>query len=179
MPGVRENGGQYTHAAVWAAMAFAALGDAKRAWEVFGLLNPLSHARDTAAVATYQVEPYVLAGDVYAFAPNTGRGGWAWYTGSAGWMLQLITESLLGVQRRGDRLRMRPLLPPDWTCFELQYDFGASRYQITCRRVDAQTAASVVHDGVQTEGDAITLSDDGRVHVVIVNVPGLIGQHSS
>ncbi len=170
VPGVRENGGQYTHAAMWAAMAFAALGDATRAWELFALLNPLSHAGDAAAVATYQVEPYVVAGDVYANTAHAGRGGWTWYTGSAGWMVRLIGESLLGLQRRGNRLCMRPLLPLDWTSFDMKYRFGASRYDITCRRAEAAAAASVILDGVEAEGDAITLVDDARVHTVVVNL---------
>ncbi|MDQ2778614.1 MAG: cyclic beta 1-2 glucan synthetase, partial [Pseudomonadota bacterium] len=146
VPGVRENGGQYTHAAVWAAMAFAALGDAQRAWELFALLNPLSHGGDAASLATYRVEPYVMAGDVYANPTHAGRGGWTWYTGSAGWMSQFIVESLLGVQRRGDQLRVRPLMPPQWQGFDLQVRCGAARYDISCRRVEAAGAASVVHD---------------------------------
>src|ERR1700720_2676815 len=89
VPGVRENGGQYTHAAIWTVMAFAALGDSRRAWELFHLINPVNHARTEAAVATYKVEPYVVAADVYAVAPHIGRGGWTWYTGSAGWMYRL------------------------------------------------------------------------------------------
>ncbi len=170
VPGVRENGGQYTHAAMWAAMAFAALGDTKRAWELFALLNPLSHAGDAAAVATYQVEPYVIAGDVYANAAHAGRGGWTWYTGSAGWMYQLIVESLLGVRRRGKQLRLRPLPPKTWTTFDVSYRFGASTYAITCRAAAACVAAGVVVDGVETAGDTLTLIDDGHAHVVLVNL---------
>ncbi|HSW22666.1 MAG TPA: cyclic beta 1-2 glucan synthetase, partial [Burkholderiaceae bacterium] len=97
VPGVRENGGQYTHSAVWAAMAFAALGDAARAWQVMDLINPLHHGASAEAVATYKIEPYVVAADVYSVAPHTGRGGWSWYTGSAGWMYRLVVESLLGL----------------------------------------------------------------------------------
>ena len=93
MPGVRENGGQYTHAAIWTVMAFAALGDRQRAWELLSLINPLSHGSTRPDIATYKVEPYVVAADVYALVPHTGRGGWTWYTGSAGWMYQLIVES--------------------------------------------------------------------------------------
>ncbi|UQG60718.1 hypothetical protein MIH18_01805 [Marinobacter sp. M3C] len=171
VPGVRENGGQYTHAAVWAAMAFAALGDAKRAWELFALLNPLNHTADVAAVTTYKVEPYVLAGDVYTNPAHVGRGGWAWYTGSAGWMFQLISESLLGLQRCGNQLRMRPLLPPHWMTFDMQYRFGASRYDITCRCAEAATTTSVVLDGAEIDGGSFTLVDDGQVHLVIVNLP--------
>lgn len=173
VPGVRENGGQYTHAAMWAAMAFAALGDTKRAWELFALLNPLSHAGDTAAVATYQVEPYVIAGDVYANAAHAGRGGWTWYTGSAGWMYQLIVESLLGVQRRGKQLRLRPLLPQGWTTFDVRYRFGASTYAITYREVAASTTEAVIVDGVETGGDAFTLIDDGGTHDVLINLARL------
>ncbi|MEP7298220.1 MAG: glycosyltransferase 36 associated protein, partial [Burkholderiales bacterium] len=162
-------GGQYTHAAMWAAMAFAALGDAKRAWELFALLVPQSHAGDAAQVAIYQVEPYVVAGDVYANAAHAGRGGWTWYTGSAGWMAQFIVESLLGLQRRGNRLCMRPLLPPHWQGFNVQYRLGVSYYDITCRRAESAAAASIVLDGVEAEGETITLIDDGKSHVVVVN----------
>src|ERR1041384_5720620 len=117
VPGVRENGGQYTHAAVWAAMAFAQLGDARRAWEIFAMINPVNHTRSAAALATYKVEPYVMAADVYAAAPHTGRGGWTWYTGSAGWMYRLALESLLGLSREGARLRVAPCLPAGWPGF--------------------------------------------------------------
>ena len=169
VPGVRENGGQYSHAAVWATMAFAALGDAKRAWELFALLNPLQHTNDRAAVSTYKVEPYVLSGDVYSTPTLSGRGGWTWYTGSAGWMLQLILESLLGLQRHGSRLRIHPLLPSHWTAFAMQYHFGTSRYDISCRRVVAAMNASVVLDGMEIDGDSFTLLDDGKIHVVTLN----------
>ena len=104
VPGVRENGGQYTHAAVWTVMAFAEMGDAERAWELFSLLNPISHAGTPEAVGVYKVEPYVVAADVYALPPHTGRGGWTWYTGSAGWMYRLIVETLLGLRLEGGRL---------------------------------------------------------------------------
>jgi cyclic beta-1,2-glucan synthetase len=169
-PGVRENGGQYTHAAMWAAMAFAALGDADRAWEVFALLNPVTHARDAAQVATYQVEPYVAAGDVYANPEHAGRGGWTWYTGSAGWMYQLVVESLLGLQRSGNRLRVRPLLPKTWTTFDVRYRFGTSTFAITCREAVTGVAASILVDGVETAGDTLTLIDDGRSRTMVVNV---------
>ena len=131
--------------------------------------NIIDHAIDAAHVATYQVEPYVVAGDLYANAAHVGRGGWTWYTGSAGWMTQLITESLLGLRRRGNRLCLRPLLPPHWNEFELQYQFGAARYTITCRRVASMAGASVIHDGVKIAGETIMLTDDGENHVVVVN----------
>ena len=98
VPGVRENGGQYTHGAIWMAMAFAQLGDSRRAWELMAMINPVNHARSPESIATYKVEPYAVAADVYALSPHTGRGGWTWYTGSAGWMYRLIVESLLGLQ---------------------------------------------------------------------------------
>ncbi len=112
VPGVRENGGQYTHAAIWAAMAFAALGDRQRAWELFAMINPVNHARSPEAMATYKVEPYVVAADVYAVAPHTGRGGWTWYTGSAGWLYRLIVESLLGLRLEGTPCISRRVSPP-------------------------------------------------------------------
>ncbi|MBP2672184.1 MAG: glycosyltransferase, partial [candidate division NC10 bacterium] len=114
VPGVRENGGQYTHGAIWAAMAFAAMGDNRRAWELMAMLNPVRHANSPEGMATYKVEPYVVAADIYALAPHTGRGGWTWYTGSAGWMYRLIVESLLGLTLDAGRLRFAPCLPADW-----------------------------------------------------------------
>jgi cellobiose phosphorylase len=169
VPGVRENGGQYTHAAVWATLAFAALGDADRAWELFALLAPMHHGASAADIDTYKVEPYVLAGDVYAFAPHTGRGGWTWYTGSAGWMYQLLVESLLGFERRGNQLRVRPLLPKHWPGFEMRYRFGATTYEIAVRAVALAEAARVSVDGVVMEDGRIALLDDGRMHAVVVD----------
>jgi cellobiose phosphorylase len=123
VPGVRENGGQYTHAAIWTAMAFAALGDSRRAWELTAMISPVSHAQTPAGVATYKVEPYVVAADVYAAAPHSGRGGWTWYTGSAGWMYRLIIESLLGLRLTAGRLHFEPCLPADWQGFQLRYRY--------------------------------------------------------
>jgi cellobiose phosphorylase len=165
---VRENGGQYTHAAGWAAMACAALGDAERAWELFALLAPMRHGADPTAIATYKVEPYVVAGDVYACPPHAGRGGWTWYTGSAGWMLQLVLESLLGLERRGNRLRLRPLLPQDWQGFEVQYRYGRTTYRIACRAVEASAAESTTLDGVAVADGWIGMVDDGASHAAVV-----------
>ena len=170
VPGVRENGGQYTHAALWAAMAFATLGDGERAWEFYKLLDPARHAASAAETAIYKVEPYVIAGDVYAFAPHAGRGGWTWYTGSAGWMYQLITEHLLGLARSGNQLRVRPLLPRDWKNFEMHYRYGSSTYDIACHATESAVGASIVLDGVEAAGETIALVDDGRTHSVVVNV---------
>jgi cyclic beta-1,2-glucan synthetase len=170
VPGVRENGGQYTHAAVWAALAFAGLGDAERAWELLALLDPVRHAANAGDVDTYKVEPYVVAGDVYAFAPHAGRGGWTWYTGSAGWMYQLIVDSLLGLGRNRNQLVLRPLLPGAWSAFEMTYRFGKSTYDIACRESGSAAAAGVTLDGVEMSGETIAMVDDGRRHSVVVNV---------
>jgi cyclic beta-1,2-glucan synthetase len=167
VPGVRENGGQYTHAAVWASMAFAALGDSRRAWQMLRMLNPVSHGDSAAGIARYKAEPYVLAADVYGVAPHAGRGGWSWYTGAAGWMYRLVVESLLGVQRHGNSLRLQPVLPTDWPGFSLDYQLGGSRYHIEVRQT-ASGVSSVHLDGVRLDGHDIALLDDGNPHRVEV-----------
>jgi cellobiose phosphorylase len=175
LPGVRENGGQYTHGAIWAAMAFAALGDRDRAWDLTSMINPVNHARSPAGVKTYKVEPYVMAADVYAVAPHTGRGGWSWYTGSAGWMYRLIVESLLGVTRDGNRLRLAPCLPADWPGLALRYRYGSTPYEIELRQTFAEAgeaagASAVTVDGTARTDGAIPLVDDGTMHRVLVEV---------
>jgi cyclic beta-1,2-glucan synthetase len=160
VPGVRENGGQYTHAAIWAAMAFAQLGDRTRAWELFDIINPINHARTPTDLATYKVEPYVIAADVYAVAPHVGRGGWTWYTGSAGWMYRLIVESLLGLRLEGETLRIEPCLPPDWDGFKLSYRYRETRYQIVVTQASEESGPRVSVDGIQQAGLAIPLIDD-------------------
>jgi cyclic beta-1,2-glucan synthetase len=171
VPGVRENGGQYTHSAVWAAMAYAALGDAPRAWQVMDLINPLRHGHSAEAVAVYKVEPYVVAADVYSVAPHVGRGGWSWYTGSAGWMYRLIVESLLGLSLQvdgdGARLSIRPCLPAGWTGCQVDYRFRTTSYHIEIDHAGA-AAPSVTLDGHQLAGDTIPLVDDGLEHAVRV-----------
>ena len=166
VPGVRENGGQYTHAAIWATMAFAQLGDSERAWELLRMINPVNHGDSAAAVATYKVEPYVVAADVYAVAPHVGRGGWTWYTGSAGWMYRLIVESLLGVRREGDRLHLSPCLPADWPGFTLSYRYGDTVYRIHVQHADAGGPSRLSVDGSEQAGFAIALHDDRGVHAV-------------
>ena len=168
VPGVRENGGQYTHGAIWTVMAFAALGDASRAWELMDLINPVNHARTAGGVATYRVEPYVVAADVYAMAPHTGRGGWSWYTGSAGWMYRLIVESLLGVELAVDRLRVSPCLPADWQDFKLHYRHRDTAYHITVSRTDEVPGVWV--DGELQPDNAIPLANDLVDHAVEVLV---------
>ena len=163
VPGVRENGGQYTHAAVWAGMAYAALGDSARAWEVMNLINPVNHGRTAEQMATYKVEPYVVAADVYGVAPHTGRGGWTWYTGSAGWMYRLIVESLLGVKLAGDTLHLSPCLPADWTGFTVHYRHRDTMHHIVVTQKSADAAASA-------QPIAIPLKSDGAEHTIEVSV---------
>lgn len=165
VPGVRENGGQYTHAAVWAAMAFAELGDSARAWELARMINPIHHAQDAESTALYKVEPYVLAADVYGVAPHTGRGGWTWYTGSAGWMYRLLTESLLGLQRIGDTLLLQPCIPADWPEYRIQYRHGESMYLIHLQQIDAGSSHLSL-DGVEQDGLQFSLMDDQSIHHV-------------
>ncbi|WP_343229990.1 glucoamylase family protein [Rhodanobacter sp. DHG33] len=167
LPGVRENGGQYTHAAVWAAMAFAELGDSARAWELLGLINPVNHGKDE-GIATYKVEPYVVTADVYGRPPHVGRGGWSWYTGSAGWLYRLIVDSLLGLRVEGERLRLLPLLPQGWDTFTMDYRFRETDYRIEVHRVQEGEAERCVLDGHEQDDDAIALVDDGRDHRVEV-----------
>jgi cyclic beta-1,2-glucan synthetase len=170
VPGVRENGGQYTHAAIWAAMAFAKLGDGRRAWELLAMINPVNHGGSPEEISTYKVEPYVVAADVYAVSPHTGRGGWTWYTGSAGWMYTLILESLLGMRREGDNLRFAPCLPEDWEAFKVHYRYRETVYHITVLQPSVGRVSSVTVDGVEQPDAAITLVDDHREHTVEVRI---------
>ncbi|MCA9680489.1 MAG: carbohydrate-binding protein, partial [Myxococcales bacterium] len=169
VPGVRENGGQYTHAAVWTAMAFAAAGEVAKAWELFGLINPVKHGDSAEAIATYQVEPYVVAADVYTNPQHAGRGGWTWYTGSAGWMYRLIIESLLGVHLDVDRLRVEPLMPAGWTGFDVHYRHRDTVYHVHVHA--GRGAHRVVCDGVVQPDGAIPLRDDRLDHEVVVELP--------
>lgn len=170
VPGVRENGGQYTHAAIWTLIAYASLGDGDRAGELFALLNPINHASTRAGLHKYKVEPYVAAGDVYAVPPHTGRGGWTWYTGSASWMYRAGLESILGFQLRGDRLTLDPCIPRSWPEYEINYRYGSARYQIKVENPFgvSRGIASVEVDGVLQPSDDIPLLDDGARHAVRV-----------
>jgi cellobiose phosphorylase len=172
IPGVRENGGQYTHGAIWATMAFALMGENERAWELFTLLNPVNHGKTPAGIATYKVEPYVVAADVYGVAPHTGRGGWTWYTGSAGWMYRLLIETLLGVNREGDQLRLEPRLPSAWDTCKIHYRFRETVYHITFTRLmsDSNDERSLFLDGQLMAGATLTLMDDRREHEVEMKV---------
>jgi cellobiose phosphorylase len=167
VPGVRENGGQYTHAAIWTVMAFAEMKDNDRAWELFRMINPISHGSTPESIAKYRVEPYVVAADVYAVAPHTGRGGWTWYTGSAGWMYRLISESLLGLELKVDRLLFNPRPPRDWTRYKIHYRYRETFYHITfnnCQR--GSNIERISMDGVELPNPWVTLTDD-RVHHAI------------
>lgn len=165
LPGVRENGGQYTHAAIWAVMAFAGLRDAQRAWECFSLINPVLHGAGTDDIRIYKVEPYVVAADVYSAVPHTGRGGWTWYTGSAGWMYRLLTESILGIRLDVDKLRFSPCIPPDWPQVTVHYRYRETVYHIVVRK-DFHGAAvkRVVVDGREQPEPFIPLIDDRVDH---------------
>jgi cyclic beta-1,2-glucan synthetase len=169
VPGVRENGGQYTHAALWTVIAFAMLGDGDRAGELFGLLNPINHASTRAGLHKYKVEPYVSVGDVYAVPPHTGRGGWTWYTGSAGWMYRAAVEHILGFKLEGERLRIDPCIPRVWREFEITYRRGKTTYRIKVENPHSlcRGVASFTLDGV-IQSDEVVLVDDGQTHEVRV-----------
>jgi cellobiose phosphorylase len=171
VPGVRENGGQYTHGAIWAAMAFAALGDSQRAWELSAIINPVNHGRSPEEIATYQIEPYVVAADVYARPPHTGRGGWSWYTGSAAWMYRLIVESLLGLRLVVDKLQVAPCFPAEWQAFKVHYRYRETVYHLVVQQVPGESGeTNVTVDGVAQQGNAIPLVDDGQEHAVEVRI---------
>ncbi|MDQ3348378.1 MAG: glycosyl transferase family 36, partial [Acidobacteriota bacterium] len=170
LPGVRENGGQYTHAALWNVLAFARMGDGDRAGSLFAMLNPVNHARTPAEVARYRAEPYVVAADVYSVPPHTGRGGWTWYTGSAGWMYRIGVEALLGITLRKGALRIDPCIPRGWPGYEVTFKRGGSTYRIVvenpasvCRGI-----ARLELDGADVTGSDVPVVDDGREHSVRV-----------
>ncbi|MGI8601775.1 MAG: GH36-type glycosyl hydrolase domain-containing protein [Verrucomicrobiales bacterium] len=172
IPGVRENGGQYTQAAIWTAMAFALMGENESAWELFALLNPIHHSATLQQIATYKVEPYVIAADVYAVAPHTGRGGWTWYSGSSGWMYRLLIETLLGVNLEGDQLRLAPRLPKTWATYKIHYRYRQTVYHITITRLAADSGDTnlLSLDGQEITGKTIPLRDDRQEHAVEIKV---------
>jgi cyclic beta-1,2-glucan synthetase len=170
LPGVRENGAQYTHAALWSVLATALRGDGERAFALFQMLNPLTHALTAQDVATYKVEPYVVAADVYTAEGHLGRGGWTWYTGSASWMYRVGLEAILGLHKRGDALAIQPCVPATWPSFTILYRYGGSTYELTVEQPGAMRdeAADVEIDGRRAANGTIPLIDDGREHRVIV-----------
>jgi len=167
LPGVRENGGQYTHAAVWVVMATALMGDHERAWELLRLIDPIRHGATASDIAVWRVEPYVIPADVYGVAPHAGRGGWSWYTGSAGWMYRLLIETLLGIERTSDQLRIVPRIPASWNGFALRYRYGRSLYRI---QITVGDTSRVVVDGLEQLDGVIPLRDDGLEHQVQVDI---------
>lgn len=169
VPGVRENGGQYSHAAIWTLMAFAALGDRKKAYELFSMIQPINHALDTKAIQTYKVEPYVMAADVYANESHLGRGGWTWYTGSAGWMYQFITDSMLGINLQVDRLNFAPCFPLEWPSISMVYRYKSSTYKITVYQITGGKSWWKIGD-TQGEGSSIQLIDDGNEYIVEAHI---------
>jgi cyclic beta-1,2-glucan synthetase len=167
-PGVRENGGQYTHAAVWTVMAMARLGSGDEAVELFHMLNPVNHTRTPADVERYKAEPYVLAGDVFAHPAHAGRAGWTWYTGAAGWMYRAGLESILGLRRRGATFAMDPCIPASWPGYSIAWRFGKTRYEIEVKNPQRRCrgVAHAVLDDTPVEANAIPLVDDGGVRVL-------------
>ena len=168
LPGIRENGGQYTHAATWVVLATALLGQGDRAAELFGLLNPINHADSPDKVAHYKVEPYVVAADVYGAPPHTGRGGWTWYTGSAGWLYRIGLEAILGFQLRGSRLKIEPCVTSGWPGYEITYRYGSATYHVVVENSSrsGRGIRSLTLDGQAVPGGAIDLANDGQRHEV-------------
>ena len=167
-PGLRENGGQYSHAAMWAVLAFARLGAGDKAGALFALLNPINHARTPGEVERYKVEPYVVAADVYSVAPHVGRGGWTWYTGSAGWMYRAGVEGILGIRREGDFLLIDPCIPAGWPGFEATVDVQASCYDIrvtaTSHRCRGVSEALLDGSPIACADGSVRVRLDGAAH---------------
>jgi cyclic beta-1,2-glucan synthetase len=170
VPGVRENGGQYTHAAIWALMAFAELGEREKVWELFNMINPINHASTGESIKKYKVEPYVIAADVYASKQHKGKGGWTWYTGSAGWMYQFIIRSLLGMELHAGHVKFKPCFPTAWPSVSIVYHYKSSTYHFTVFQSGDDTDSWWKTKDEQGTGDFIELVDDGREHDVEVHI---------
>jgi cyclic beta-1,2-glucan synthetase len=170
VPGIRENGGQYTHASTWVVQAAALLGQGDKAAELFGMLNPIRHTTTPEEIERYKVEPYVVVADIYGEPPHVGRGGWTWYTGSAGWLYRVALEAILGFQLRGDRLVMNPCIAGSWPRFEIAYRHRSATYRITVLNPHGvQTGvAGITMDGKPVEDGMVDLTDDGGTHEVEV-----------
>jgi cyclic beta-1,2-glucan synthetase len=173
-PGLRENGGQYTHAAMWTVLAFALSGDGDRAGELFSIINPINHASTRAGIHRYKVEPYVACADVYSAAQHIGRGGWTWYTGSAGWMYRTAVEGILGIRLLGSMLAVNPCIPRTWPRFEVTYRHGSSHYRIVVENPRG-VSQGVIHaslDGrdISASPCEIALVDDGSDHRALVTL---------
>ncbi len=171
VPGVRENGGQYTHAAIWTMMAYAAIKDGKMATELFSLINPINRSSTRTGSQKYKVEPYVISADIYGVSPHVGRGGWSWYTGSASWMYRSAIESILGFNLRGNKLIIDPCIPEEWDQFQITYRKGKTLFNILV--LNAQAESSIEMDDIRIEGKEILLPDDSREHKIVVKLKSL------
>ncbi len=165
VPGVRENGGQYTHAAIWLVMAFARLKNTERTWELFSMINPVNHGDNAEKISIYKAEPYVVAADVYSVPLHKGRAGWTWYTGSAGWMYRLIIESILGLKKEGDKIHLDPCIPKEWKGFTIRYRYMDTNYHISFIQ-SAETASErkLFVDEVEQKDSMLTLVNDHIDH---------------
>lgn len=174
MPGVRENGAQYTHAALWTVIALARQGLGDEAMALFHMINPINHARTPEDAEVYKGEPYAVAADVYAHASHVGRGGWTWYTGSAGWMYQAAIDSMMGLRRRGDTFALDPCIPAMWPECEITWRHGGSVYRIVIENPQRQQRGvrSARLDGVAVDPTRIPLVDDDRAHDVVILLGG-------
>jgi cellobiose phosphorylase len=172
VPGIRENGGQYTHAPTWVVLATALQGRGELALKLWNLINPVYHATTPAEVTRYKVEPYVVCADVYGAPPHTGRGGWTWYTGSASWLYRVALEAILGFRREGNTLRFEPCVPPSWPRFELTYRHRSATYQIFVDNSagTGRLVRSVELDGEPLPGFSVPLSDGAKTHKVRVEL---------
>jgi cyclic beta-1,2-glucan synthetase len=171
LPGIRENGGQYTHGAIWSVLASAALGEGDKAAELFSILNPINHTSTRAGVDRYKVEPYVMAADIYAEPSHVGRGGWTWYTGSAGWMYQAGLEWILGFRLRGATLVLEPCIPKAWPGYEIDFRYRSARYRIVVQNPDGVShgiVSSSVDGRKLPRPGRVPLVDDGSTHEVSV-----------
>jgi cellobiose phosphorylase len=169
VPGVRENGGQYSHAAIWSLMAFAESEDREKVWELFSMIQPLNHAINADSVGVYKVEPYVMAADVYANESHKGRGGWTWYTGSSGWMYQFIIGSLLGMELLKDQLIFKPCFPIEWPSVSITYKHGKSTYHITIFQHDVNKESAWKEGQKKLSENIVQLVDDGFEHTIEVH----------
>lgn len=167
IPGVRENGGQYTHGVIWTIMAFAIMGETDKAWELFDMLNPVYHGNTPEGINVYKTEPYVIAADVYSAAQHPGRGGWTWYTGSSAWFYRLVVETLLGINRRGNKLEFTPHMRKEWDKYTVQYRYKETMYQITFRRIKDNSQPRLILDKVEMGAIySVDLLDDNQKHTV-------------
>ncbi len=166
VPGVRENGGQYTHAAIWAVMAFARMGETQKVKELLSMINPVNHGSTQEKIGIYRVEPFVMAADIYSAKPHIGQGGWTWYTGSASWMYRLIIESVLGFDLKVNKLSFKPCLPAEWLQFKVHYRFRETVYHLTFHQINPGKGIRVIEDGVEQEDRSVMLNDDHNEHYI-------------